>query len=234
MTSTVLVSGASRGIGYETAKVLAHPDSHFDCIVMVARPSPAFDTAFHEVCAVAGNRSVIRIDADLADSTATDAVFDSLDEQGIRVTDVVNNAGFTKPASINEIALSDFEFTMRVNVFAPFRLVQEALKRGHPLKKVINIASTAGINGRAGWLTYSASKAAVINMSEVMREELSPYGVEVVCLSPGRCATDLRRVLAPDEDPKTIMQPQQVAEIIRVMTSPLGKLLNTNNLVVRT
>ena len=71
-------------------------------------------------------------------------------------------------------------------------------------------------------------------MSEVLRDELKPYGIDVTCLSPGRCATDLRRQLAPDEDPSTIMQPQQVAKVIRMMTESTGTLLNSQNLVVRT
>ena len=98
----------------------------------------------------------------------------------------------------------------------------------------MNIASTAGMNGRAGWLTYSASKSAMINMSEVLRSELAPYGIDVICLSPGRCATDLRKTLAPEEDPETIMQPKQVAEIIKLMISETGQLLHSQNLVVRT
>lgn len=128
----------------------------------------------------------------------------------------------------------DFETTMQINLYAPFRLIQAALHRQHPLKSIINIASTAGINGRSGWLSYSASKAAMINMSEVLRDELRPYGISVVCLSPGRCATDLRRTLAPDEDPSTIMQPSEVADVVRLMLSNTGRLLLSQNLVVRT
>ncbi|GMA35915.1 SDR family oxidoreductase [Demequina litorisediminis] len=89
------------------------------------------------------------------------------------------------------------------------------------------------MNGRSGWLTYSASKAAVINMSEVMREELKIYGTRVVCLSPGRTATDLRKVLAPDEDPTTIMQPQHVAQVIETMLGPTGQYVDQQNVIVR-
>src|SRR5690625_6127227 len=101
---------------------------------------------------------------------------------------------------------------MEVNLYGPFTIVKTLLNRGNTFDLIVNIASTAGINGRSGWLTYSASKAAVINMSQVMREELSIYGTRVVCLSPGRTATALRRTLAPDEDPTTIMQPEHVSQ----------------------
>ena len=62
--------------------------------------------------------------------------------------------------------------------------MQELLHAGNAFELILNVASTAGIKGRAGWLTYSASKAALIAISEVMREELAIYGTRVVCISP--------------------------------------------------
>jgi 3-oxoacyl-[acyl-carrier protein] reductase len=82
-------------------------------------------------------------------------------------------------------------------------------------------------------LTYSASKAGLIAMSEAMREELALLGTRVVCISPGRCATDLRKVLAPDEDPSTIMQPSSVADVVAVLASETGRFIDSQNLVVR-
>ncbi|WP_422048697.1 SDR family NAD(P)-dependent oxidoreductase [Shimia sp.] len=233
MTKTVLISGASRGIGLATARRFARGMDDVACIVMVARRSRHFDDAVAEVRAIAGNRQIVAVEADLSDPQAVSDVFDRLAAENIAITAIVNNAGFTKPASINETDMADFQRTMQINLYAPFRFVQEALLRSHPLEKVINIASTAGVNGRSGWMSYSTSKAAVINMSEVMREELAPYGIDVVCLSPGRCATDLRKTLAPDEDPSTIMQPEHVADVIAMMSSPAGKMLMSENLVVR-
>ncbi|MGO2538012.1 MAG: SDR family NAD(P)-dependent oxidoreductase, partial [Brachybacterium tyrofermentans] len=71
------------------------------------------------------------------------------------------------------------------------------------------------------------------NMSQVMREELSIYGTRVVCLSPGRTATDLRKTLAPDEDPSTIMQPEHVAQVISTLSSGVGRYIDSENIVVR-
>lgn len=233
MKKAIVITGASRGIGKAIALELAHTTLSSDVVVMIARTSDAFDQTFDEVSKISGNRKVIQIEADLSDPEVTTEIFDALESEGIEAETIINNAGFTKPASINETSMGDFEKTMRVNLYTPFRMIQTALHRGHPLKRIVNIASTAGINGRAGWLSYSASKAALINMSEVLREELKPFGIEVICLSPGRCATDLRKVLAPTEDPKTIMQPEQVAQIVSLMMSDTGALINGENIVVR-
>ena len=146
---------------------------------------------------------------------------------------LVNNAGYTKPVPLHQIDFADFERTIAVNLYAPFSVVQGLLHAGNRFELVVNIASTAGITGRSGWLTYSASKAAVINMSEVMREELAIYGTRVVCISPGRTATDLRRTLAPEEDPATIMQPEHVAAVIDMLAGDVGRFVDSTNLVVR-
>ena len=234
MTKAVLITGASRGIGFETAKLLSGSNNDVSTLVLVARDTAKFDAALAELRTIGNGCQIVGITADLSNPSVVDTIYEQLDQNGIRLSTIINNAGFTKPASINETEMVDFETTMRTNLYSPFRIIQLALRKNHPLEQIVNIASTAGMKGRAGWLTYSASKSAMINMSEVLRSELAPYGIDVICLSPGRCATDLRKTLAPEEDPETIMQPKQVAEIIKLMISETGQLLHSQNLVVRT
>ncbi len=99
--------------------------------------------------------------------------------------------------------------------------------------QILNVASTAGSSARPGWLAYASSKAALISMSQTLSEELSEYGIRVYCISPGRCATELRKVLAPDEDPTTIMQPEHVGEVVNRLLSDDGICLDGQNIVVR-
>lgn len=231
---TVVLTGASRGIGKATGHRILSQREDYGVIVLVARESAVFDETVAEFHEAYPNKAIHQVVADLSDPAAVDDVYAYFDQHGLGVNAIVNNAGYTNPKSIDEVNIDDFEHTLRTNLILPFRLVQKAIQDGHKLELVINVASTAGMNGRAGWLTYSASKAAVINMSEVMREELSPHDTKVVCISPGRCATDLRKTLAPDEDPSTIMQPDQVADIISFLMSEQGRLIDSKNLVVRT
>ena len=234
MSRTALVTGASKGIGLETVRRLAASDLDITTIVLMARASQAYDENFAALAdEVPAHVTLVRETVDVGDRPALiDAVARVYDEVG-NIDFLINNAGYTNPVPIHQVDFADFERTIAVNVYGPFTLVQELLHLGNRFEVIVNIASTAGIGGRSGWLTYSASKAAVINMSEVMRDELKIFGTRVVCLSPGRTATDLRKVLAPDEDPTTIMQPQHVAQVIETMLGPTGQYVDQQNVIVR-
>lgn len=234
MTKTALVTGASRGIGLETVRRFIHNSEDITTVVMFARASEDFDAAVATLQEEAPvGRRIIARNVDVGDrGDLKKAVKAAYDEVG-NIDILVNNAGYTNPVPLQQVKMSDFEKTMNVNVYAPFLIVKTLLNRGNEFSLIVNIASTAGINGRSGWLSYSASKAAVINMSQVMREELAIYGTRVVCLSPGRTATALRRTLAPEEDPSTIMQPEHVAKVIETFASPIGRFIDSENIVVR-
>ena len=230
---TVLVTGASRGIGLATAAQFARRDD-VGRLIVLARASDSFETALTWLDGEkADGVSLHPYRVDVADRDRLLALVDEIAAAHGNVDVLVNNAGYTKPEPIHQVDFAEFERTMAVNLYAPFSLVQGFLHVGNRFELVVNVASTAGIHGRSGWLTYSASKAAVINMTEVMREELAIYGTRVVCVSPGRCATDLRRTLAPDEDPSTIMQPEDVAAVIEMLASDVGRFVDSANLVVR-
>jgi 3-oxoacyl-[acyl-carrier protein] reductase len=234
MSRTLLITGASRGIGFETARRFLAADNEVSRIVLLARDADALELSAARLGETNPHGKTIAHHAvDLADRSALVEALTRIHTDAGRIHLVVNNAGYTNPVAMQQIDFADFERTMAVNLYAPFTVVQELLHRGNRFDLVVNVASTAGIRGRPGWLTYSASKAALINMSHVMREELAIYGTRVVCVSPGRTATDLRRLLAPEEDPDTIMQPGSVAEVIEMLASPVGRFVDSDNIVVR-
>ena len=70
-------------------------------------------------------------------------------------------------------------------------------------------------------------------MSQTLTEDLAEYGIKVYCVSPGRCATKLRKRLAPNEDASTIMQPQEVADVICKLIADDECCLDGQNIVVR-
>ncbi len=230
---TIMITGASRGIGFATAKAFAEVDAEFDNIVLVARDSERLEKAGEVVSRIAGNKTVIMIASDLGIRGFQKELFDRIEAEDLSLTTILNNAGYTAPCPFNEITDEDLDLTLQINVKAPLLIVREARLRGHPLDYIVNIASTAGLNGRSEWATYSASKAAILAASESMGEEFRKEGTEVLRISPGRCATDLRKRLAPDEDPSTIMQPEEVADGLRYLLSDQGKIVRHQNLIFR-
>jgi 3-oxoacyl-[acyl-carrier protein] reductase len=228
----VCITGASRGIGAAIARKLLSEGA--SKLILVARKSDDFDTLLGELnSAKRADQKIVFLTADLSQTDEVFRVASRLHDSTSHIDVLVNNAGFTAPNSIFEATFSELVQTMSVNLYAPFILTQELLRRGNKFTHIVNIASTAGIKGRAGWSTYSASKAAIIALSESLREELNPLGVRVICVSPGRCATDLRRTLAPEEDPSTIMQPESVANSVAYLLSDHGRFVDAENVVVR-
>lgn len=147
---------------------------------------------------------------------------------------LLNIAGFADPKSLLLTDNYSFIKTYRVNVIAPFVLIRECVKfMKNSGGKILNIASTAGMSSRPGWLSYSSSKAALISMSYTLSDELSEYGIKIYCISPGRCATKLRKKLAPNEDQKKIMQPNDVAKFISNLLDPSEECLDGQNIVLR-
>ena len=149
---------------------------------------------------------------------------------------LVNCAGFAIPAtSVQETTPEIWKEMFRVNVFSAYLMVRSSIpllsSSSNPC--IVNIGSTAGISARPGWSAYAASKAAMVNFSNTMAEELKPYGIRVHCLAPGRTATELRKVLAPDEDQSTIMQPDAVARVTRFLIGPDADVISGQTIQVR-
>lgn len=231
---TILITGASKGIGFEISKRLLIEDNRFSNLILVSRKSNHFNEATSELEKLnLFNKKIYVYDIDLSDREELKKKLIDIKNSFNNIDVVINNAGYTNPVNIHQLDIKDFDRTMQINLYAPFIIIQELLKLGNVFNTIVNIASTAGIKGRSGWLSYSSSKAALINMSEVMKEELSIYGTRVICISPGRTATDLRKKLAPNEDQKTIMQPEDLAEVVFTLISPVGRFIDSENLVVR-
>ncbi len=231
-TKTLLVTGASKGIGFSTVKAFMDDDNQNYRIIMVARESDVYKENV-KYLEKNYNNEIIAINSDLGKASSVEELLKTLLEYDYKIDILVNNAGYTNPVSFLNTTTTDFRHTMEVNLIAPFRIIQGLFAAGKHIEHIVNIASTSGIGARPGWLSYASSKAAMISMSDTLREELSIFGTHVVCISPGRCATDLRKILAPDEDPSTIMQSENVADTIKYLVSDEGRYITSQNIIVR-
>lgn len=231
--ATCIITGIGSGIGKATAVMMAQR-GYYSHYALIGRNETDIRQTQEEMQRYLPEGSTRIYLIDLSQPEKIPEVVEQVNADFGHIEALLNIAGYTDPKSLLTTTLDSFDLTYRVNVYAPFMFIRECVKyMKHTGGKILNVASTAGMTPRPGWLSYASSKAAVISMSETLTAELSEYGIMVYCVSPGRCATKLRRRLAPDEDPSTIMQPNEVAEVICNLVNPAEQCLDGQNIVIR-
>lgn len=231
MMKTCIITGASDGIGREVAKSISH-QGFFKNIVLISRNEFNLKQTKNLMSKEA---NIIIKPFDLLQLEDIPRLIEDIYHLTGSIECLVNIAGYADPQPLFSTSIENLEKTFRINVFAPILLSKECAKymKNFNSTKIVNVASTAGTSSRPGWISYSSSKAAMISVSNTLSDELAEYGIKVYTVSPGRCATSLRKKLAPDEDQSTIMQPEDVANIITQLVSPKENFLDGQNIIIR-
>ena len=179
--STVLITGASAGIGAELARGLA---ARGYGVTLVARREERLRALADEL----GDGAEVAV-CDLSDGAARDALVAGL---RARVIGVCNNAGFGSVGRFAELPEERERRLVQVNVEAPVHLTRAFLPAmlDAGAGAVLNVASIAAYQPLPGFAVYAASKAFVQSFSEAVHEELAGTGVSVTCLSPGFTQTE--------------------------------------------
>ena len=184
--STVLITGASGGIGYELARLFAR-DHHN--LVLVARSADKLAQVATEL--QAQGISVRTMALDLAAPPAPKFVFDQLQREGVAIDILINNAGFgvfgefaqmPEEEILGQISLNIPALTELTRLFLPPMLARHN-------GRIMNVASTAGFQPGPFMAVYYATKAYVISFSEAVASELQHSGVTVTCFCPGATHT---------------------------------------------
>lgn len=185
---TALITGASSGIGYELAKLLASDGAR---VVLVARNAAKLATVAEELRSLGAPR-VETIVQDLADADSVPVLLQELSARRLQVDVLVNNAGYGLSGSFATTDEATELGMIRLNVGALTALTKGVLPgmlaRGWG--RILNVASTAGFQPGPFAAVYSATKAYVVSFSEALAEELAGTGVTVTTLSPGPTATN--------------------------------------------
>ena len=215
-----LVTGASRGIGKIIAMELA--SLGYD-LALVARDGTALSetvSALPDSCARA-----VALPADLAQEESYAAVVEAAAD-GLGGLDVlVNCAGLSLSGPSEEVSPQEWDRIFAVNAKAPFFLCKAALPYLKKSEKpvVINIASVVGFKGYANQSVYAASKHALTGFTKVFAKEVQPYGIRVHLISPGGVATEMVKRMRPDIAPEELIQPEEIAEIVRFLVTKKGQ-----------
>lgn len=184
---TALITGASSGIGEEFARSLA---SQGMSLILVARSEDKLQTLASELTARHGGRVEVIV-ADLSRECAAIEVYRAVEERGLKVDWLINNAGFTTHGEFDQIPAAKDHQQAMLNVVAVVDMTHAFLPDILARKgAIINVASTTSFYPLAYQAVYGASKAFVLSFSEALWAEYRERGVRVLALCPGLTTTD--------------------------------------------
>ncbi|QNU68804.1 SDR family oxidoreductase [Ruminiclostridium herbifermentans] len=196
MCKTVLITGASKGIGYETAKLFAQ--SGYNVVINYNKSKEAAISLMNEL--LEKKCSVMAVQADVSCKEQVDSMINSVNKQFGDIDILVNNAGIAKQRLFTDISTQEWDNMFDINVKGMFLCCQGVLPAMIRNKsgKIINISSIWGITGASCEVLYSATKAAVIGLTKALAKELGPSGIQVNCVAPGVIDTDMNSDLDMD------------------------------------
>jgi NAD(P)-dependent dehydrogenase (short-subunit alcohol dehydrogenase family) len=172
----------------------------------------------------AGGEAVL-VESDLTSVTAVEALFDAVRRDGAGLDVLCNLAGGFKAAPIEDTTPEDWERLMSVNVGTAFLCCRSAvgLMKASGGGRIVNVTALPAVNrGAAGMAAYAASKAALLNLTYSLAQELRKNRITVNALAPEVIDTPANRKAMPDADPTRWVTPQEVARIIAFLTGPDG------------
>jgi 3-oxoacyl-[acyl-carrier protein] reductase len=209
---TALVTGAGKGIGKAVALALAAEGTN---VILLARTTADLEAVAAEAESI-GVQALI-VTADIADiNSVNEAVAKAL-AQFKTIDILINNAGVGKFGKFLELTPTEFEDIIKINLFGTYYATRAVLPGMIEAQggDIINISSTAGLRGAAATSAYSASKFAVMGLTESLMQEVRKHNIRVTALTPSTVATDMAKDLnLTDGNPDKVMQPEDVAELI--------------------
>lgn len=212
-----LVTGASRGIGKAIALELA--GLGYD-LALVGRDASSLAETAAEAVSVRTHPIV----ADLSDPASAGYIVNETVSSLGGLDLLVNCAGIPQKGPFTDVTPEEWDRIFAVNARAPFFICKAALE---PLKKslkpmVINISSVVGFKGYIHQSVYASSKHALAGFTKVFAKEVQPFGIRVHMICPGGVATEMVKKMRPDIDPSELIQPEEIAEIVRFLVTRKG------------
>ena len=213
-----LVTGASRGIGYATARALARAGAH---VVAVARTQGGLEELDDEIRKDGGSATLVPLN--LTDSDGIARLGAALNDRHGKLDILVGNAGVSGPSSpLGHIDLKPWNDVIAVNITANFQLIRcmEPLLKQSDAGRAVFITAGAANKAPGYRGPYAASKAALETLVRVWAAETASTPIRVNLFSPGPIRTRMRAAVFPGEDPMTLDTPEQAAELIVPMCAP--------------
>jgi 3-oxoacyl-[acyl-carrier protein] reductase len=232
-----IITGASKGIGTHIAKTLARAGAKV--VVNYASSQASADHVVAEIRASGGEAIAVR--ADVSKTSEVKALFDATIAQFGKVDLLINNAGIAIYKMIKDTTDDDFDRIFDINVRGVFLTLREAATRLENGGRIINLSSSVTRLMMPAYGTYSATKAAVEQMTRVFAKEVGQRGITVNSISPGPTNTELFTAGKTEETIKRLAamaalgrigEPEDIARVVLFLVSDEAAWVTAQNLGV--
>ncbi len=197
MNKTVLITGASRGIGAQTALYFAEQgyDVAINYLVNIEKAKEVAAKIEH-----LGRRACLA-QADVADPVSVNEMVQNITKTLGSINVLVNNAAIAKQALFTDVSFEEWNRMAAVNIGGMMNVTKAVLPQMISRKSgsIVNVSSIWGICGASCEVHYSATKAAVIGATKALAQELAPSNIRVNCVAPGLVDTEMNQNLSAED-----------------------------------
>ena len=207
-----LITGAGKGIGKAIAIALAKEGVN---VILISRTQADVDQLSTEISNL--GVKTLALSADVSDINSINKAVEKALTEFTNIDILINNAGIAAFGNFLELEPTAWEKIIQVNLMGTYYTTRAVLPNmiERQTGDIINISSTAGLNGNALTSAYSASKFAVLGLTDSLMQEMRKHNIRVTALTPSTVATDLALDLnLTDGNPEKVMQPEDIAELI--------------------
>ncbi|MDX6191073.1 3-ketoacyl-ACP reductase [Flavobacterium sp. Fl-318] len=207
-----LITGAGKGIGKAIAIALAKEGVN---VILVARTQSDVDQLSTEISAF--GVKTLALSADVSDINSINTAVEKALAEFKTIDILINNAGIAAFGKFLDLEPAAWEKIIQVNLMGTYYATRAVLPNmiERQTGDIINISSTAGLNGNALTSAYSASKFAVLGLTDSLMQEMRKHNIRVTALTPSTVATDMAKDLnLTDGNPEKVMQSEDIAELI--------------------
>lgn len=218
----VVITGASRGIGFETCKTFL---KNGDTVFVIARDKEQLEKLY----SFKAEGQLFVIAADLSVDSAIQKCIETIKSKVNSLDVLINNAGHLVNQSFEETTMADFKQSITINLQVPYFLTQQLLPllcKSHSAQ-IINIGSMGGYSGSSkfpGLSIYSSSKGALATLTECLAEELQEKNIKVNCLALGAVQTEMLEKAFPGYEAP--VQPSEMAKFIYHFATQTSNFIN--------
>lgn len=193
---TVLITGGTRGIGKETAKIYAKKG--YNLVLNYVSDKTNVEEIRKQMSELGAE--VLMVKADVSKADEVDKMIEQAIEKFKKIDVLVNNAGITNDGLLLRMSEEDFDKVVEINLKGTYLVTKAVIKYMMKQKQgsIINLTSVVGVTGNAGQCNYAASKAGVIGFTKSVAKEVASRKIRVNAVAPGFIKTDMTEVLQDD------------------------------------